>query len=128
MPVPLTTAERFTIEAWCGEIEADEEIATEERMQRLGSAPVVALEILSTRYAGLLREPMRMRLDGDATWETDRNVDAQLRQMRALVSVCRRAVGLNRAAQAVIDAVDELSAESKLVRGVSYTFNHVRPG
>jgi hypothetical protein len=128
MAGPLAVADRRLVESWCGPIEADEETATEERVGRLGFAAVAALEILSTRYAGLLREPMRMRFDGDATWETDRNAEAMLRQIRALVSVCRRLVGLSPEAEAVVAAAEELSADEKLVRGVHYQFNHVRPG
>ncbi len=124
----LDPADLAGIEMWTGEIDAEDYSSVEIRLERLGFPRVVALEILSIRMSGFLSEPMRMRLDGDVTWQTDRNVEALQARISQLAELCSAEAGLNAAAKAVVSDAVALAESGKTVRGVNYTFLHNRSG
>lgn len=124
----LSVENQAVIEAWCGSIDPAEMESVEQRFGRLQSGLLVSLEVLMGRYAEILREPMRMRLDGDVTWETDRNAAALLRQISALANLVQVRETLNSAGDALVASAKALGEPGKVVRAVTYDYVNVRPG
>lgn len=124
----LSAGDIAGVEVWTGPIAAEDRASLEERIERLGLPRVAALEILSIRMSGFLAEPLRMRLDGDATWEADRNVEALQARIGQLASLCAGEVGLSPAAEEVIASAQALAEPGKTVRAVDYKFAHSRTG
>lgn len=124
----LNAGEIAGVEVWTGPIASDDFPSLEERIDRLGSLRVAALEILSIRLSGFLSEPLRMRLDGDVTWESDRNVKALEAKIGQLATICAGETGLTPAAEELIASAAGLAEPGKTVRAVDYNFSHHRTG
>jgi len=124
----LSAGDLAGVEVWTGPIASDDMASLEERIDRLGSSRVAALEILSIRLSGFLSEPLRMRLDGDVTWESDRNVKALEARIGQLASLCAGESGLSVEAEVLIASAQALAEPGKTVRAVDYNFAHSRTG
>ena len=124
----LDASDKAIIERWSGTVDDADIEALELRMDRLGTPYVVALEVLMIRMSDMMNDPLRMRLDGDATWETDKNVVELRARIGGLASYVKGLSGLNLAARDLCAQAARTSASGDTVRVISYDLTNVRPG
>jgi len=124
----LTAVEQAAIERWSGTIDVDDATSLDLRMDRLGDPYVVALEILLVRLSDVLNDPLRMRIDGDVTFENDRNVEALRPKIAALTTYCKGIAGLNYEARQLVEQGMAASSGEPVARWISYELSNTRPG
>jgi hypothetical protein len=75
------------IRAWVGSSPDNADL--ELRLERLVTAPAVALEVLRGRLADMISEPAKFTVDGDASWDYSANLKLlgdRVNQLEGLVA------------------------------------------
>lgn len=124
----VDAGDRAIIERWVGTLAAVDDQDIEQRLSRLGSPYPVALEMLMVQYSNVVRDPLRMRIDGDATWENDRNVVELRSRIAALASLCEGLPGMNLNARDLCTEATSAAMGGDVVRIIAYDVEGVRPG
>lgn len=94
MGAVIDAATLAAVRAWVGSDVADPTDAViAARFDVLGSVEAVALELLRARVADLLRDPARVAVDGDVSWDWSKNLEALDRQIGALEGLVAMAAG-----------------------------------
>jgi hypothetical protein len=79
------------IRVWTGSTPDDTDLGV--RYTRLGSVEAVALEVLRERLAGMLAEPARYSIDGDASWSYEKNIEALRESIKGLATSVAQSSG-----------------------------------
>lgn len=94
----LDDADLAIVRSWCGsDVGAPgdqyDTVDIEARLERLGTAEQVALELLRARRADMVMSPAKIDVDGDFSQDATESIKALDRQILALEAVVARAAG-----------------------------------
>lgn len=89
----MEDADLYVVRSWCGStIGTDDskypEADLDDRLERLGTANLVALEVLRERRADFLADPLSLNLQGDLSYTAVKNVEALDSQIASLERAC----------------------------------------
>lgn len=123
----LSGANKAEAETLLGPLEDDELVDMGERYGRWASVGFAALELLMVRHAGMVSDPLVVRIEGDAQWDWRKNVEALAEKISALALLLENETSPVSGDQAKLLArANALAAPAHAVTMVGYDVDNKR--